>query len=173
MQETEDKLRELVSSSEGRAIMFLTPLAVVAWVDGEPEMDELMTIAGHHASERCEEEMGCLSEEARQFFYYNFVYKRPSTHLVGVSLTLLARALSRLHAEESDEVMELISRACDEVARITGGGFLKNRASREEDAAIIEMLKFVRPRRISTARELAEALGFGNDGSVKYRTITE
>lgn len=163
METTEEKLTNLTSSPDGRAILFLTPLAVVAWMDGEPEMDELITLAGHHAGERCGEKLGCLSDEARQFFYFHFVYGRPSAQLVGLSLTLLAKALSKLPSKETAQTVEQLLTACGEVARTSGGGLLHGAVSEAEDRAIGEMLKYIRPRQVDAGNELAITLGFDNN----------
>lgn len=83
MHRQETELEEITAIETGRAILFLVPLAVTAWVDREPVLEELMAIAGNHSEERCGQQLGCLSDEARQFFYYQFVYRKPSADRVA------------------------------------------------------------------------------------------
>jgi hypothetical protein len=73
-----------------------------------------MTIASHHAKERCGDDLGCLSEEAKEFFYYHFVYVKPSAQLVAKALVLLMRRGSQLSLQSS------VSRAKQTQRRRTG-----------------------------------------------------
>jgi hypothetical protein len=157
---TEAKLVELASG--GRAVLFLVPLAAVAWAEGQPGSAELVAIASHHARGRCAEELGCFSAEARQFFYYHFVYGRPSAALVGLALLLLARFLAEMPPEAAGRTVAMVRAACEDVARSAGGGVLRNGRSAKEQRAIEEMVSFVRPRDVESGREVAARLGFGD-----------
>jgi hypothetical protein len=162
MDTSEAELIKFSASRDGRAILFLTPLAIVAWVEGAPDLDELVEIAAHHARGRCREELGCLSSQARRFFYFHFVYGRPSPSLVGRSLTLLAKALSKLPEGDVPRLMKLLSSACNDVAR-TGGGPLPSTVSEAKRWAIREMMEFVRPHHAGGGAALAADLGFAEN----------
>ena len=164
MDNSEAELIKFSWSRDGRAILFLAPLAVVAWVEGEPNLDELIEIAAHHTRGRCREELGCLSGEARRFFYFHFVYGRPSSSLVGRSLMLLAKALSKLPEGHVPRRMKLLSSACNDVA-CTGSGPLRSAISEAKRRAIREMMEFVRPRHAGGGTALAADLGFEENGA--------
>jgi len=162
MNDAETKLEQITSAQDGQAVLLLVPLAVVAWMDRQPVLEELTAIASHHARERCSEELGCLSEEARQFFYHHFVYVKPSARLVAKALDLLIRRLSALPIDEANHVTHLLANACKDVAR-SAGGWLFGKVSAGEHKAVRRLIKFVQSRDSSQAGDLAVKLGFELD----------
>ncbi len=118
------QLNELGLQAEDAKALLLAPVAVVAWADGEADMTELETIASKHATRNCTEDVLCISESARQFIYYNFVYTRPPRDLQEKVLALLRRILDSGAAERNRQLRDAVTAMCLEVAKSSGSGLL-------------------------------------------------
>jgi len=144
MNVTEELVRLGLREGDG-SMLFLVPMAIVAWADGTAEMDELWQIADYHAEKHCEANMICLSEEARQYYYYNLIYQRPDEELQTHLINLLAQVLDELPEKKATKMRDVITSMCVKVAGSAGGilGLFRKISCKEKQAigALVAVLK--------------------------------
>lgn len=122
-------LGEMGLAPEDVNALFLVPAAMVAWADGEADMKELDAIAETHRCDCTEGDCLCLSEAARQFLYYNFVYQHPTAELLRSALGCLGAYLLAQPKDKADRLRLLMFSVAMDVARSSGRGVLRRLGS--------------------------------------------
>ena len=140
------QLDELGLQPEDAEALFLAPMALVAWADGKADMTELETLASKHSVRNCPENVLCISERARKFIYYNFVYTRPRKELEEKVINLLKEIMDGSSAERNNQMRDMITGMCLAVAKSSGSGllgFIKKLDKREKEAMrqLVEKLR--------------------------------
>jgi len=144
---------------DDKSALFLVPLAIVAWADGNADPKEIMTISTRHATHACGSDEVCLSETGRKFLYNNFVYRRPDPVTQRRVIDLLAALLDTLPLDNAVALREAITAMCVEVAE-SSGGFLGifGKVATAEKEALLDLLRKLKlcqsPRACEMLRDL-------------------
>lgn len=144
-------------------VLFLVPVALVAWSDGHADMTEIEALASKHATLECDGDVLCISERARQFLYYNFVYQRPTEAMRKQTLALLAELLDTTAPDKAMKVRDMIAMMCIEMAHSTGKGLLGMvwKLDDDEKLTILDIAHALKIYESAEARRKLAEIGIG------------
>lgn len=128
----DERLQDLGIDEDDYGVLLLVPASAVAWADGESDMRELETIARRHQCDCEEADCLCVSEKARQFLYYNFVYRKPDAALLRKAMNCLRVFLALQEEKAADRLRWLTFEICLDVAKSSGGSLLSKGLDQKE-----------------------------------------
>jgi hypothetical protein len=116
-------LNELGLTVRDQGVLLLVPMAMVAWADGDADVDEMEAIAGRqcnapNSAEKCVMDIG---DSGRKFLRNHFIYRKPDPELCDKLLGLMQESLALLPDERASIYRDLVAEMCADVAHASGG----------------------------------------------------
>ncbi len=116
-------LKSVGLSTADQGVLLMVPMALVAWADGDADVDEMEAIArrqcrAHGSTGSCVMD---ITDSGQKYFYNHFMYRQPNEELADKMVDILADVLSALPDEKAGKLRALITEMMVDVAKVSGG----------------------------------------------------
>jgi hypothetical protein len=143
-----ERIQKLGVTIDTGSAFILAPLVEVAWIDGDvshAERDTILHIAKQH---------GVVPESADYHQLIDWLAHRPSDEVFRTALEAIRIGLSVLPPDESEQRIETMIKACEDVAQAAGWIdqlFQLNRVSYSESAVIAAIRSHLESKKTRTS----------------------